>query len=572
MSNTVETLVSQRVASRVRAKDAALYAFSEEAQACAENFMGWTTLASEPPCSVASIQAFADEAVEQGIRHVILVSQGGSFQAPATISAFNQIGIGCDNRVAFHTLDSDSPVCVRELFASIDPAATLAIIASKSGGTIEPRLLFGVVRRHLEEALGAEATLSRLVAITDPGSALEAQATSEGWRAIFSGEPTVGGRYSALSVFGLVTAALIGIDVQRFVDRAAEAERRCAEDSADNPALDLAAFLYDAYVEGRDKLLYLAPPEGRMLCPWIEQLVAESVGKHGQGILPMIESDPLLLSCDRGDGTVVVYDTPVTYEDDRADFQEGLSCIDGAVPRRDYRFESVYDLAEHFIMWEYAVAMTGHLMQVCPFDQPDVALAKALVLDVLRDGAPEPAYTEPAFDGARPGVIEVRQSSQFADCASVRDSLVALLSSVEPGDYVAIDAFLPFVGEDRLNAMEKMRHDIAEVLGVASCVEIGPRYLHSTGQLQKGGKNNGVVLVLSADEAEDIALPAEADSLGTLAKSQATGDFLALQDRGRRVVHLHLPDNASVTLRMLAQLVCTAVAAAIIAREMGVTE
>ena len=373
---------------------------------------------------------------------------------------------------------------------------------------------------------------------------------------MFSGEPTVGGRFSALSVFGLLPAALVGINLEEYMARAAEAERVCSEDAIDNPAIGLASFLYDNYTQGRNKFCFLTQKRGRVLGLWIEQLVAESVGKNGQGILPNIEVDTLLLKKDPGDRSVVMYQTKNDLWDERRNFEMGLSYIDPSIPRAAYKIDTVYDLPEHFIMWEYAVAMCGYLMKICPFDQPDVASAKAVVLDILRDGQPEPDYVQDFIDDVHMGEVEVRQASCFKDCKDVRASLRALLNSIQPGDFFALNAFLPFTGEGRREALETIRHGVADKCGVVSCLEVGPRYLHSTGQLHKGGPNCGVFLILSADELKDIPLKQEAESLGSLAKAQASGDLVTLADRGRRCVHLHLPDNSSVTLRALADVVC----------------
>ena len=232
-----------------------------------------------------------------------------------------------------------------------------------------------------------------------------------------------------------------------------------------------------------------------------------------------------------------------------------LAYIDNAIPRLNFRIENVSELAEHFVMWEYAIAMCGYLMKICPFDQPDVASAKAEVLKILAEGQPEPDFTQDFLDDVYMGEVEVRLGECFKGITDVRDALKALLKSIEPGDYFALNAFLPFTGEGRREALEEIRHGVAQKCGVTSCLEVGPRYLHSTGQLQKGGPNNGVYLILSADELKDIPLDKEAESLGALAKAQASGDLLVLSERGRRCLHLHLPDNSSVTLRQLAWMI-----------------
>ncbi len=543
---SAKTLVKECVASRVLAKDASLYDFSDGARETAENFMGWVDLGMRPQCDLAKVQRFADDVVASGIKTVVLIGQGGSTQAPMTITKYNKSDTVRANRVSFKTLDSDSPVRMRELLADCDPATTLVIVSSKSGGTIEPRLLSSALRDAFEAQAPEINFANHLVAITDPGSQLERQAHEEGWLAVFNGEPTI---------FGLLPAALVGIDLEQFAAHAKDAEERCSEDSIDNPAINLAAFLYDNYLKGRNKFSFLTPKRGRVLGLWIEQLVAESLGKEGQGILPNIEVDSLLLARDAGDRSVIMYQTKTDLWDERKNFEMSLAYIDPAIPRLNFKIDSALELAEHFVMWEYAIAMCGYLMRVCPFDQPDVASAKAEVLKILAEGQPEPDFVQDFIGDVHMGEVEVRLAPCFKDCTDVRAVLRALLGSIQPGDFFALNAFLPFTGEGRREALEDIRHGVGESRHVASCLEVGPRYLHSTGQLQKGGPNCGVFLILSADELKDIPLKREAESLGALAKAQASGDLLTLASRGRRCVHLHLPDNSGVTLRALAAVI-----------------
>lgn len=549
---SAKTLVKEMVASRVHAKDTSLYEFSDEARDCASEYMGWTDLASNPPYPLEDIQAFADDAIARGLKTVVLIGQGGSTQAPMTITKYNKVDSGM---ISFKTLDSDSPVRVRGILAEAKPETTLFIISSKSGGTIEPRLALRAVRNEWAECIDDEEFVKHFVAITDPGSDLEKQAKEEGWAAVFPGEPTVGGRFSALSVFGLLPAALVGIDLRELMDHAVEAERRCSEDSIDNPAVGLAAFLYDNYLQGRNKFSFLTPKRGRVLGLWIEQLVAESLGKSGQGILPNIELDALLLNKDTGDRTAIVYQTKTDLWDERKNFEMSLAYLDPAIPRLNFKIDNAAELAEHFVMWEYAIAMCGYLMRVCPFDQPDVSSAKQAVLGILRDGQPAPDFIEDYIGDVHTGEVEVTMAPMFSDATDLRGALKALLGSIKPGDYFALNAFLPFTGEGRREALETIRHGVGVTCRVVSCLEVGPRYLHSTGQLQKGGPNDGVFLILSADELKDIPLDQEAMSLGALAKAQAAGDLITLADRGRRCVHIHLPDHSGVTLRALSELV-----------------
>ncbi len=437
---SAKTLVKDKAASRVFAKDASLYDFSEEARACAERFMGWADLGTNPHCDVDEIARFADEVAASQIDTIVIMGQGGSTQAPMTLTKYNKID---SNRVSVKTLDSDSPVRMRELFAWCKPESTLFIVSSKSGGTMEK------------------------------------QAVEEGWLKVFSGLSEVGGRFSALSVFGLVPAAIAGIDIRALLQHAREAERICSEDAIDNPAINLAAFLYDNYVQGRNKFSFLSPKRGRVLGLWIEQLIAESLGKEGQGILPNIEIDTLLLADDPGDRSVIMYETKTDLWDESRNFEMSLAYLDANIPRQSYKIDSVEELAEHFVMWEYATAMCGYLMRICPFDQPDVQSTKTAVLTILEDGIPEPGFTETFTPRIDMGAIEVRTSPQFADCKDLNSALYELFASIRQGDYLAINAFLPFTGEGRREALEAIRHSAATHFDVTSCLEVGPRYLHS---------------------------------------------------------------------------------------------
>lgn len=551
---SAERLVEESVASRISKKDASLYDFSENAHAFARDYMGWVSLASNPPYPIEDIQAFADEMFLRGMNTVVLIGQGGSTQAPMTMTKYNAVD---SSLIKFRTIDSVSPARIRSILAGINPKTTLFIQSSKSGSTIEPSLVSKAIRNYLKDFIPEDQIGQHFVAITDPGSCLEQEAIEKGWAKVFPGEPTVGGRYSALSVFGLVPAALVGIPVDALIESACEAERICSSDSLDNPAVLLASFLYDNLRAGRDKFSFLCPKRGRVLGLWVEQLVAESVGKEGHGVLPNIEIDPLTLSFDPGDRSVIVYNTKTDLWDERQNFARSTEYISETVPRMDFFVEGVNDLVGHFVMWEYATAMLGYLMEVCPFDQPDVQVAKTEVLNILKQGRPAPTCVQGGLCGIPLGKVEISVSDALRGDMwrlSVGEALRVMFKSITPGDYFSINAFLPFSGEGRREALEEIRHSLADRYGVVSCLEIGPRYLHSVGQLQKGGMNECVFLILSSEEEKDVPVDDErASSLGELAKAQALGDFTVLNERGRRAVYLHLPDNSAMTLRALAK-------------------
>ena len=542
-------LLEDHIPSRVRARDASVYAFSEAAQATARETMGWTTLASAPAYPIVEIERFAAQVRADGFESVLLIGEGGSSQAPMTVTKYNKPD-GSGNLLDFKVLDTVSPVRVREIEERLDLAKTLVIVSSKSGLTIEVRSNYSEIRRAMAAMLPPEEVPAHLVAITDAGSPLEQAAREQGWRKVFLGVPSVGGRYSALSVFTLVPAALVGLDIRAFLASAAEAERECGSDHAANPAVKLASFLYSNYTHGRDKFCFCTPKRGRVFGLWIEQLIAESLGKDGKGIVPNIEIDMLTLANGATDRCAIVYETKTDLWDERRNFERGLACIASDLPVLVYNVESAINLASHLVIWEYATAFLGHLLQVCPFDQPYVAAAKRKTLEVLDRGCPEPDIVEPLTRRADLGDVRVWRHGLAGE--SLDEVLRSLFCGLAQRDWVSVDAFVPFAGEGRREALEGIRHEIAES-GHVCCLEIGPRYLHSTGQLQKGGANDVACLIVSADEFEDIPLDGStaAPSLGALAYAQACGDAQALAERGRRVVHVHLPDNSGAALRAL---------------------
>lgn len=581
-------------------KDASLYAeLADESQV--RRCLGWTNLASAPPLELAEIAAIAAGIRMEGLDAVVLIGQGGSSQASMTITKLYEVSKGAE--VDFRTMDSLSPVFVNHILQSSDPARTLYIVSSKSGSTIEPLMLERVAWQYVTGHLGSKGAAKRFVAITDPGSRLEQLALVKDYRFVFSSPADVGGRFSALSVFALFPAACIGIDIEQVVDSAARVEQRCAEDSENNPALDLACFLYENYREGRDKISLVMPRSGAVFGLWLEQLIAESLGKRGIGILPNVEVDASLLQEPREDRLIITY--CLGHSDG---FTESIEFFDPSIPVRNYRLDSVDELFDRFVIWEYAIAMLGLLMKVNPFDQPDVEDTKKRVRELLahikddntgesaveKGDSPAGRGDDYAERGSNPTVetggimlgkeqradyLELvfseldyirymrisnalmRRSDLSPDETTVDHALRALCGALRSGDYFSFNAFLPFRGYGRREALERMRNRIASRLGVAACLEIGPRYLHSTGQLHKGGPGTGVFCFLSADEDNDIEIPGEDFTLGELAAAQAQADFTALAARGRCALQVHLVRNDSETLSRFADRFCLAISA-----------
>lgn len=542
-----ERLVAEHVPSRMHVKDSTLYDFSDVALDSARNFMGWTDLASNPPTSIDQIEEFARGVADDDINYVGLLGEGGSSQAPMTIT---KLCAALHPRVRFSTLDSLSPVYVRQILHGVDYAHAIFIVSSKSGGTLETLSLYHVIWEDVVRELGEQEAGKHFVAITDPGSDLEKLARERSFRGVFLGEPTVGGRFSALSVFGLVPAALCGLDVRDMVARAAEMERMCSQDSPNNPAVQLASFLItNLSPASANCFTYISPQPGRVFGLWMEQLIAESLGKDGKGVVPHIEIDVNLLNHHQPMHPVVVYHTNADSTFDRE-----ASMLSPNVPQRSYMLEDPMDIGRHFVLWEYATAFMGWLMEVPPFNQPDVQAAKTNTKAILAGHLPDRTHRL-----AEPWVC-AEYSDEFAsqtgivDPTQMRsvDSVIdAFMGLVEPGCWISVNAFLPFTGERR-GPMEVIRHTLARHLRVPCSLEIGPRYLHSTGQLQKGGENTGLFLILSGNEVNDLEVPGTQYSLGQLEVAQSKGDLETLSAKGRRALHLHMIDTDADTLWRLA--------------------
>lgn len=568
---TAQLLIENEVPSRIAAKDGSVFNFSAAVADYASTRLGWATLASNPPKDPSEIAIIAQQARSEQLDAVVLIGQGGSTQAPQTVTKLYSLEV--TNEVPFKTMDSLSPVYVNHILGSSDPARTLYIVSSKSGSTLEPTVLSHVCWKYVCAHLGEERAGTRFIAITDPDTELEQVARKNHWRAIIHGEPDVGGRYSALSAFGLLPMAAIGIDIEKMLEDAVPMEKLCASDSPDNPAIWLASFLYDNLKAGRDKFSLLMPPSKQVFGLWVEQLVAESLGKDGIGILPNVEVDAGILSDPHPDRCAIL----CNMDSDEA-FEHARTCVHPDIPVFRLDIPDSTAMTRYFLIWEYAVAFCGWLMQINPFDQPDVESTKQATKKILHSNGgsfdvPEDVWGRPAFKE-----FEL-EGSPYADRVFVSSALLATLEnpeealnanaalrllfrSVKENDYFSLNAFLPFKGVGRRETLEKVRHRAADRLSVCSCLEIGPRYLHSTGQLHKGGQNNGVFLVVSADEPFDITVPHENFTLGDVANAEALGDFSALASRGRRAVYIHLKDNDSKYLSMFANDACSAISAA----------
>jgi glucose-6-phosphate isomerase/transaldolase/glucose-6-phosphate isomerase len=500
------------------------------------NRLGWLSALDFVTPQLDRIAAFAESVRTMRVSHVVLLGMGGSSLAPEVMRRVLGVADGWPH---FRMLDSVDPDAVR---AAMDHAgSTLFILASKSGSTIEPNAMAAEAMRRLRAA-GHEPG-SRFVAITDEGTALHRRAIDERFRDVFVNPADIGGRYSALSFFGVVPAALMGVDIQRFVRLAREMETACRiEDAAANPGLALGALMAAGALHGRDKLTLLLPERLAPFGLWVEQLVAESTGKEGKGVVPITgEPAPARFGPDRIAVVVTLagHDTPAAPVDGRRE---------GAVPTATLSMAEPLALGAEFLRWEVATAAAGLLLDINPFDEPNVQQAKdatRALLDVHaaqgRLPMPEPTAS---LKGAR-----LATSNAVADAQS---GALDFLTQIRDGDYFCLLAYLPPDGATFEEPLQALRSGVAGRFGCATMFGYGPRYLHSTGQLHKGGANNGVFVVVTAEATEDLAIPDEPFSFGVLELAQGLGDFQSLDRTGRRALHVHLPRRDPDMLRGVA--------------------
>ena len=446
---------SAELVERIWSRDGSVWTASGESK-----WLGWLDEPTRMQEDLDHIRAFVDELAGE-FDAVVLLGMGGSSLAPEVVRR----SFGVEN---FHVLDTTHPQAIRTLESKLDPTRTLFIAASKSGGTLE-------TRSHADHFWSKTKRGSQWIAITDPGSSLEQLARKRGFRAIFPGEPTIGGRYSALSPFGMVPAALMNVDVARLLARTAEMVEAC-RNAEGNPGLELGLSLGEGWREGRDKICM---PSENGFGLWAEQLVAESTGKQGKGLIPAPGESP-----------------------DGADRQA-----------QEVRLADPYDLGQEFFRWEFGTAVAGSILEINPFDQPDVQAAKDKTSEVLASGDVE-----------------------LANESSVEE----LLAQAREGDYVCIQGFVNLTPDAQTKL--KALHARAAETGCVVTKGLGPRYLHSTGQLHKGGPNTGLYIQVVEDYGKEIGIPGQKFGFARLIRAQAAGDFASLKERGRRVARVQLED------------------------------
>ena len=491
------------------------------------NRLGWLTVSDTMYEQTTVLEALGREAREAGMRHAVVLGMGGSSLGPEVLRQSFGSTPGYPELLV---LDSTVPDWVRSVADAIDPAQTLFIVSSKSGSTTEPNMFYAYFRDLVEKAVGVDVAGQHFIAVTDPGTSLEKMAKEQGFRRVFANPPEIGGRYSVLSYFGMVPAALAGIDLVKLLDRADCMREGCAScvPAHENPGAWLGAVMGVLALQGRDKLTLVSSPSIKSFGLWVEQLIAESTGKEGKGIVP-IANEPLGLPQHYGDDRLFIY---LRLEGDgNEEIDAAMRSLEDAgqpVVRLDLR--DFYDLGAEFFRWEMGTAIAGAILSINPFDQPNVQAAKDMTESVLS------AY----------------QSSGNLPEMAAPSSLNEFLAGEQKNDYLAIMAYINQSPEVE-QAVDQLRRKVMEKHGIATTFGYGPRFLHSTGQLHKGGPNSGMFLQLTADHQEDLAIPDQNLTFGTLSDAQSIGDLQALGAAQRRAARVHLGADPASALQALIQ-------------------
>ncbi|RSD17259.1 glucose-6-phosphate isomerase [Amycolatopsis eburnea] len=502
-----DRLVADQAASKLAAQDATLWGPDAEPEASIR--LSWTTLHKSSRPLIGEIEALRTELRSEGVDRVVLAGMGGSSLAPEVITA--------TDGVPLTVLDTTDPGQVADALAG-DLERTVIVVSSKSGGTVETDSHRRIFAKAFADA-GIDAA-RRIVVVTDPGSPFQELSEKEGYRKVFLADPHVGGRYSALTAFGLVPAGLAGADVARLLDQAASVADELAADSADNPAVKLAAAWAAAHEAGAEKVVLADTGSGIKGFPdWAEQLIAESTGKQGTGLLPVAVEGPEAAGF--------------------ADAKSDATATAVGSPQGAAKIAVTGSLGAQFLLWEFATALAGRLLGINPFDQPDVEAAKKAARALLDD--PEKLKGGEAASNVD-GPVEIFGSDGVSTDGSLTDVLRAFFASAPDAGYIAVQAYL-----DRLDdaSTSLLRGEIAKRTGKQTTFGWGPRFLHSTGQYHKGGHQNGVFLQLTGAVEQDLDVPDRPYTLGQLQHAQALGDGQVLAEHGRPVLRLHLTDRAA---------------------------
>jgi transaldolase/glucose-6-phosphate isomerase len=534
---------------RLWQRDATLWSGADEA-----SWLGWLDIVEEQVAHQDQLQKLAKEIQARGFQHILLLGMGGSSLCPEVLRmTFGRI----THFPTLHVLDSTDPAQVKFFEHQIDIPKTLFIVSSKSGSTLEPNIFKQYFFERTRQAVGAVKVGSHFIAITDPGSKMQQVAEADRFLHIFFGRPSIGGRYSALSNFGMVPAAVMGVDTKTFLARAAAMVQSCGPTVAvdNNPGAALGMILGTAAVNGRDKVTILTSPGISDLGAWLEQLLAESTGKIGKGIIP-VDREHLGTPDVYGNDRVFVYVRLESAPDTDQDFK--IDAIEKAGhPVVRIAMADTYELGAEFFRWEIATAVAGAIIGINAFNQPDVEASKIATKTLTSEYEAKgslPAEKPVVEDSGIKLFTDEINATELATAARGDNTLAgylkAHLARIKPGDYFAVLGYIQMNAEHE-QTLQAIRHAVRDKKGVATVLGFGPRFLHSTGQAYKGGPNSGVFLQITCDDSVELPVPGQKFTFGVVKAAQARGDFQVLAERGRRALRVHLGSNLKAGLAAL---------------------
>lgn len=546
--SALKEISSKNIVERFWKKEAAVWSDNADDQKVINNALGWLTVTDLMQGRVKELKAFADEVRTAGFKHAVVLGMGGSSLCPEVLRrTFGKI----QDYPELLVLDSTVPAAVLQIDAQIDPAKTLFIVASKSGTTTEPQMFYRYYFDKVKQLVGDKAG-ANFIAITDPGTQLEGEAKRDNFRRVFTNMADIGGRYSALSYFGLVPFAVMGGDVESLLRRAKAAMDACTNtDLTNNAGAKMGAILGALARKGRDKVTFITPAPVDSLGLWIEQLIAESTGKHGKGIVP-IAGEPL------GDTKVYGNDRVFVYiglsGTNGTNYEAHLQALEQAGhPVLHHVLNSPLDLGEEFFLWEFATPIAGALIGINPFDQPNVQESKDNTKRILKEYVDTGKISRLPEIASASGVSVLTDDNNRKELNGVSTpeaAIAAHLARVQKGDYFAITQYIEETPEIE-SLIQQIRTGVRDKLCVATTTGYGPRFLHSTGQLHKGGPGSGVFLQIISGDKKDVPLPGEKFGFGVLKEAQALGDFESLSKRNRRAIRVNLGNDITGGLKKI---------------------
>ena len=536
------------------ARDASLWTGKDEGK-----WLAWLDIVADRTADLKQLQAFQDEVKQAGFTDVLLLGMGGSSLGPEVLAeTFGHRG----GFPTLHVLDSTDPQQIAAFEKKVTLATTLVIVSSKSGGTLEPNILKAYFWDAMTKAVGEGKAGEHFVAITDPGSHMQKVAEGDKFRRIFYGDPAIGGRYSVLSNFGMVPAAAMGLDLEQFLHSASLMVRACAAGTPplQNPGVQLGTVIGIGCTTGRDKVTIVSSPGIHDVGAWLEQLLAESTGKQGHGIVP-VDNEPLADASHYGEDRVFAYlrlkDAPDPAQEKAV---EALAKAGQPVVRVE--FANTLQLGQAFFLWEFATAVAGSIIGIDAFDQPDVEASKIetkKLTSAYNDSGTLPPETPFLTDGAIQLFSDEKNAAELAKAGNTLGAVIkAHLARLRAGDYAALVAYIERT-PDHIALLQALRTKIRDARKVATVAEFGPRFLHSTGQAYKGGPNSGVFTQITAHDAADLPVPGERYTFSVVKAAQARGDFDVLAERGRRVLRVHINGELEAGLKTLATAISGAV-------------